>query len=404
MHKINLMKHKLIFVFIILWSTLSSQEVLNDGFIDCNSWSDSIDFSNKKKLEVKIDSLILHGEFEQAINYLNCLLKFDSLNPALYYTRAAIKSPLLYNDTSFFQDYKKAISIDTDYLNAYYNLGGEYYNLLDTNDSYSHIPKDTLLYKVCDLYINNSIKYFEKVLEIDSSEFFNLKTVLYELYQKKGLVGKAERINNLNYQIPSDTDSLNIPRNPKAYYFPIEFLIDTINEPLYQVSEEQLLADREYLAHFKNSHYSQHLFSLKEPIIYNDYFNVETYRFTWLRSFHQPIVCRLVHSADQNTLIVKMSNGKGGYGPGEITVENCIILSEKEWRQFEKIINQIDFWNQSTIEKTDIIGADGADWILEGFKDKKYHVVVRWSGKEKEISKACLYLLELSELTINEIY
>ena len=69
-----------------------------------------------------------------------------------------------------------------------------------------------------------------------------------------------------------------------------------------------------------------------------------------------------------------------------------------------KIIAEINFWDLSPIEETQVMGADGAHWIFEGLKNNEYHMVDRWSGYEKETSKACLYLLELSKLKIEDIY
>jgi hypothetical protein len=44
---------------------------------------------------------------------------------------------------------------------------------------------------------------------------------------------------------------------------------------------------------FTNQWYSQKLFGLKEPILYNNKDNKEFYRFTWLRSFDHPVSIRL---------------------------------------------------------------------------------------------------------------
>lgn len=99
-----------------------------------------------------------------------------------------------------------------------------------------------------------------------------------------------------------------------------------------------------------------------------------------------------------------MSNGAGGYGPGEIVIDSCLTISENEWNSFSNIIKEIDFWNLSPIEKTQVIGYDGAQWILEGSKENTYHMVNRWSSDDKETSKACLYLLELSKLKIEKVY
>jgi hypothetical protein len=51
-------------------------------------------------------------------------------------------------------------------------------------------------------------------------------------------------------------------------------------------------------------------------------------------------------------------------------------------------------------------GFDGAQWILEGVKDQKYHVVDRWTPRDGAFREACLYLLKLSQIGISpkEVY
>ena len=47
------------------------------------------------------------------------------------------------------------------------------------------------------------------------------------------------------------------------------------------------------------------------------------------------------------------------------------------------------------------LGNDGAQWILEGMKDGRYHVVDRWSPDGGDYRAACLHLLKLSGLGVN---
>ena len=123
------------------------------------------------------------------------------------------------------------------------------------------------------------------------------------------------------------------------------------------------------------------------------------FRFTWLRSFHNPIVIGLERSNDSISVYWKVNDGAGGYEPGKIIENSSKTLTIKEWEDYVASINSIDFWNLPTME-TRIFGTDGAQWILEGKELGKYHVVDRWSGGA--IEKVCLKLLELTDLKIEQ--
>jgi hypothetical protein len=43
---------------------------------------------------------------------------------------------------------------------------------------------------------------------------------------------------------------------------------------------------------------------------------------------------------------------------------------------------------------------DGAEWILEGARDGRYHVVARLSPQDGTYREACLYLLNLSKIEV----
>lgn len=76
-------------------------------------------------------------------------------------------------------------------------------------------------------------------------------------------------------------DSLNVPSDTNAFYFPTKFFInDSIGY--------------EGMDTFLDKWYSNQLFAMREPLIYlpsKEY--LEVYRLTWLRSFHKPMIFRI---------------------------------------------------------------------------------------------------------------
>ncbi len=136
----------------------------------------------------------------------------------------------------------------------------------------------------------------------------------------------------------------------------------------------------------------------------------EAYRFLWLRTFHQPVALRLQSTGGLKTLVVKQLSGAGGYQPGVLVVDAVIEIEDQDWDAFKRLLDHSNYWQLSETNEA-VSGADGASWVLEAVRDGQYHIVDRWSPDEKHSSKedlkfrdACRYLLELSDLNIQEMY
>jgi hypothetical protein len=129
------------------------------------------------------------------------------------------------------------------------------------------------------------------------------------------------------------------------------------------------------------------------------------YRFLWLRTFHNPIAIRLNISVDgTGTLIGKMTNGKGGYGAGNLILNDSHELTKARVSEFLALLRRAGFW--SAPAEDDAGGLDGAQWVLEGTENGRYHIVDRWSPENNDFEHACLFLFEESGITVdaNEIY
>jgi len=66
----------------------------------------------------------------------------------------------------------------------------------------------------------------------------------------------------------------------------------------------------------------------------------------------------------------------------------------------EAAIEAMDFWNRPT--SVDLLGFDGAQWIVEVATSNRYHVVDRWDAAELE--PLGRQLLELSTLDPEPLY
>jgi len=153
---------------------------------------------------------------------------------------------------------------------------------------------------------------------------------------------------------------------------------------------------------FRNEWYSKHLKAMDESSLNSMAESDEAYRFLWLRTFHHPIAIRVWRKGEERNMVFKELDGSGGYEPGKLIANRTRRLTTDEWDKFIKLLRQATYWQLSTESKNG--GRDGAQWILEGKKDKQYHLVDRWTPRRGSYSEACLYLLKLSGQKRQEIY
>jgi hypothetical protein len=125
----------------------------------------------------------------------------------------------------------------------------------------------------------------------------------------------------------------------------------------------------------------------------------EIYRFTWLRTFHNPIAVRLEMSDDgTGVLFLKRCDGAGGYKPGKLILNKSAIISKEEMDNVKKKFDKLNFWEQSSRDPGEG-GMDGAQWIFEGLRDGKYHLVDRWTPEKGPIYEIGLEFQKLAGVT-----
>ncbi len=72
-------------------------------------------------------------------------------------------------------------------------------------------------------------------------------------------------------------------------------------------------------------------------------------------------------------------------------------------------INGVSFWNLPTLQPSDgTVGLDGAQWIIEGAKDGRYHVIDRWSPDRDNPAHiiGMIFAIDLAKLRLlyQEVY
>lgn len=149
--------------------------------------------------------------------------------------------------------------------------------------------------------------------------------------------------------------------------------------------------------------YSQHLAAMEEPSLScGPSSDDETYRFVWLRTFHNPVAVRAFRRGQHFGLEAVILNGAGGYEPGFVSNRVSKELTPAQWRRLLSALDEAQFW-QATTTVDDIVGNDGAQWIIEARREGQYHFVDRWSGATgvetlKPVGELFLELAALGEL------
>ena len=133
----------------------------------------------------------------------------------------------------------------------------------------------------------------------------------------------------------------------------------------------------------------------------------ESYRFLWLRTFHKPVVIHVWRTGYRHFIVVKRLNGRGGYDPGTFDLYWARSLSENDWDAFMMHLEHAEFWLMPT-PNPGMMAMDGAQWIMEGYREGRYHVVDRQSPERSAYADAGLFLLRqsglLAEIPTNEVY
>lgn len=106
-------------------------------------------------------------------------------------------------------------------------------------------------------------------------------------------------------------------------------------------------------------------------------------------------------ACSQSVPVAVILDGKGGYEPGNISRRVTKGLSGTQWGRVVAALDEARFW-QMTTGVRDIIGIDGAQWIIEARRNGRYHVVSRYAAADgtREIGDVFLDLAGLDDASL----
>ena len=122
----------------------------------------------------------------------------------------------------------------------------------------------------------------------------------------------------------------------------------------------------------------------------------ESYRLIWIPSFHSPVSVRMWSARGKRFMTTKQLDGKGGYGMGQLALEQTRPVKEEEWFGFKRLLSQAAYWDLPSADDGPQ-PEDGAEWVIEGVQNRRRHDVHRRSPS-KEFRDTCVYLVKLSGL------
>jgi hypothetical protein len=152
-------------------------------------------------------------------------------------------------------------------------------------------------------------------------------------------------------------------------------------------------------ADFQVAWYSSDMYQLGEtPLWPPSSENEKTFRFTYLGAFSGPKAVTLTVLPDgggkaKMTMIHQL--------PEQAKGEQLSTVPANRVSDFLKHLDRAHFWEMPT--ESQHRGFDGAEWLMEGVQDGRYHIAVRWcpalyehSQEDAAFAEAARYLLQLA--------
>jgi hypothetical protein len=176
------------------------------------------------------------------------------------------------------------------------------------------------------------------------------------------------------------------PEVDEAYFFPV----GTLGAPRARSSGDIS----------RRKSYSYELLRMREPSLSCGNASQDSFRFTWLRSFHPPVAVRVSLRRDSVELVATEMSASGRAAPDGVVDQPHRRLSPTEWGELEAALARAEFWQlASAIGDTN---PDGAQWIVEGRVGSRYHVVDRW-GPRGPFRDLGIAFIKVSGLSISEL-
>ncbi len=148
--------------------------------------------------------------------------------------------------------------------------------------------------------------------------------------------------------------------------------------------------------------YSKPLTDIGQPLLCPEPASepTESYRFIWVPTFEHPVLLRVDIAVDGTaTLLSYVWSGQGGYEWGKPVRKIRKLTLEEESDLFASLAD-IGFWGlpAQVEDPPNEIVLDGTEWLIEGVRDGKCHVVTRYSSPLTELFEE-QFLAKVAKIT-----
>jgi hypothetical protein len=156
----------------------------------------------------------------------------------------------------------------------------------------------------------------------------------------------------------------------------------------------------------RSSHDSE-LAAFAEPGLgaFTDSVDTEAVWFVWMRTFHHPVVVRVIRRDTSYALIGVELDGAGGYEMGKVLHRDSTRIDGATWRSLTAPLRNPGFWTQPP---SDALGLDGATWTIAGSSGRRLYVTRVWGpeerGRHADVWAFGLAMLRAAKLARDPIY
>jgi hypothetical protein len=169
-----------------------------------------------------------------------------------------------------------------------------------------------------------------------------------------------------------------IPSHSNAQYFPTDSIFFDIDTNQVNVHS------------FVKKWYSETLFNLQEPVLYNYTGKGEVVRLLWLRAFDNPVVIRVNKFNDTTYANIKELQSRSYDSKRQKLLKDTnVLLDSDRWNEILSTPDANNFWNASIAES--FSGKDGITWFLECKLSNRYHAINRWDDGNLSSKSLNLY-------------
>ena len=184
-------------------------------------------------------------------------------------------------------------------------------------------------------------------------------------------------------------------------------------------------AGHAYFPKGRESYYTRYLAAMKEPSLMRNPKSADAFalRFTWLRSFHDPIAVRIWRDGAQYQIRAVRLARQQDYRPGAASKDTTRALTKEVLSEIQRLNKDRELWKPLNEQEELAMsgGLDGSRWIFERLNGQDYSMIDLWSPKDsgpkeykkagvdvskvrdfKEFVRVGLYLLRITKLTPKE--